>query len=648
MKLSVSRSIARMGILAVSGSVLVLSGCSSNFGNSASTPEQVSMQVSGEAHGGQQALVNSQVYLYAVGTGGYGTASTLLAGPVSTDAHGDFNFTTFSCTAGQQLYVYAVGGDPQVGPGGTSSGNNAGAGLMAVVGHCTGGTGVTNSGGTAIGFVFMNEISTVAAAYSLSAYAADATHIGSSGTTLAATNLSNAIDTAFNLVNQSTGAALAAPLNGNGTVPTTEINTLADILANCVNATSSSASGCTTLFSNATNGGTAPTDTATAAINIAHNPTANVTALVNTVNSSAPFQPTLSSATSFTLAVNYTGGGMLNPIHAAVDASGNIWVANNSTGSTGRLSEFNHLGVPANANGFTGGGLLVSQDVVIDNSGNVWVANSTSGDTTNNLSEFSSTGTAISGTNGFTGGGLNNPVGLAVDASGNIWAADNLAPAGTTIVSEFNASGVAVSPTAGYPSGGVTTPVSATIDPSGNVWIAGGESGGTIVSKLSSTGAVLSGTGYTGGGSLSAPWGIAFDSSGNAWIANNTGSSLSKLNGSTGALIANYTGGGLSATSGARSIAVDSAGNVWINNIVANSLSEFNSAGTAISPSGGFTGGAMAGPSGIAVDGSGNVWTVNFTTSTSSLTEFVGAASPVVTPLVANLTTGTKLPSQKP
>jgi hypothetical protein len=41
----------------------------------------------------------------------------------------------------------------------------------------------------------------------------------------------------------------------------------------------------------------------------------------------------------------------------------------------------------------------------------------------------------------------------------------------------------------------------------------------------------------------------------------------------------------------------------------------------------------MASPAAIAIDGSGNVWVTN--TGDSSLTEFVGAAAPVVTPLAA-------------
>ena len=43
----------------------------------------------------------------------------------------------------------------------------------------------------------------------------------------------------------------------------------------------------------------------------------------------------------------------------------------------------------------------------------------------------------------------------------------------------------------------------------------------------------------------------------------------------------------------------------------------------------------MSGPHGIAIDGSGNVWVSNL--QGNSLTEIVGAATPVVTPIVANL-----------
>jgi hypothetical protein len=642
MKSIISRLRVGVGLLALSGAVFTLSGCSANFGGSTGAADQVHMQsISGIVHGGQQGLVGAQVFLYAVGTGGYGSASTLVAGPVTTDSSGNFSFSSgFNCTAGQQLYLYALGGDPELGQGGTASGNNPGAGLLAVAGHCTGGTGITNSQGATIGAIFMDEVSTIATAYSLAAYATDATHIGRSGTALAATNLSNAIDTSFNLVNPAAGTALSAPLSGNGTVPATEINTLADMLASCINSTGGP---CSSLFANAMNGSAAPTDTATAAINIAHNPIANISALLNLTNNASPFQPILTTATSFTLAVNYTGGGLANPVGIAVDATGNIWLANQANGTTPRLSEFNHIGVPVSATGFTGGGLALSQNVALDPSGNVWVSNTEPNLSINNLSKFTPAGTPISGANGFTGGGLVNPIGLAITPNGNAWTAnDGSGP------SEFNgATGAAISPASGFPLGGVVESVGIAIDPAGDVWIAG--IGSNAVSKLSgSTGALLSPAGGFTGGGLDAPWGLAFDTSSNIWVANHAGNSLSKFNGPTGAALTGtegIIGGGLSAP---QQLAIDGSENLWTANTASgvNSVTELNSAGTPLSPPAGFTGGPLKGPTNLALDGSGNVWVAS--DGGNTLTEFIGAATPVVTPLVANFLTGTKTAGQKP
>ena len=109
---------------------------------------------------------------------------------------------------------------------------------------------------------------------------------------------------------------------------------------------------CYTLFYNAENGSTPAGDTATAAINIAHNPSLNITNLFSLQpGTGAAFQPALSGKPNdFTIAISYTGG-LTNPDGIAVDKSGNVWVAN--VGSTGTITEFSHLGVPTS---ITGGG----------------------------------------------------------------------------------------------------------------------------------------------------------------------------------------------------------------------------------------------------------------------------------------------------
>ena len=66
------------------------------------------------------------------------------------------------------------------------------------------------------------------------------------------------------------------------------------------------------------------------------------------------------------------------------------------------------------------------------------------------------------------------------------------------------------------------------------------------------------------------------------------------------------------------------------------------STGGALSPSSGYSGPGIANPQ-LAVDGSGNLWSANF--DKSNVTEIIGIAAPVVTPLsvgVKNNTLGTR------
>jgi DNA-binding beta-propeller fold protein YncE len=69
-----------------------------------------------------------------------------------------------------------------------------------------------------------------------------------------------------------------------------------------------------------------------------------------------------------------------------------------------------------------------------------------------------------------------------------------------------------------------------------------------------------------------------------------------------------------------------------------NSISEFNASGVPISGANGYVGTGLY-PYGIAIDPSGNVWVANNSAkapvTSAPLTEFVGAATPVVTPLAA-------------
>jgi hypothetical protein len=539
---------------------------------------------------------------------------------VTSDAYGAFAITgDYTCTAGQQVYLYAIGGNP-----GLSAGtNNTAAGFLAVLGTCpTGGSFVTTTP-----YVFMDEVSTVAAAYALAGYATDALHVSSDGTTLAVTGIDNAFANAANLANLATGQALTTTPAGNGTVPQTAINTIADILSACVNTSGPTSTGCTTIFNNIESAGatgTQATDTATAAIYLAQNPypgSTQMTALFGNTPATPPFLPNLGSTQpdAFTLALNFTGGGVNDPRSLAIDAAGNVWIANFDGDTVSKFSGSTGAAISA-ANGYTGGGLDYPRCIAIDAAGNAWLPNIGN----NTLSEFSNSGTVLSGT-GFTRGGLNSPQGVAFDGSGYVWVSNG---SGTGISKFTNSSGTAV---AGSPftGGGIDGAFGIAIDGAGNAWVANYQ--GNSLSEFSNTGTAISTSAYTGGG-LADPAALAIDSGGFVWAANYSKGTVSRFtnNGAAVSTASGYGGGGISAPLG---IAIDGSGNIWIAN--QSSISKLNSIGEALSSSAGFTGGGQNEGSGIAIDGSGNVWVVN--DNNNSFTEFLGAGTPVITPISGGL-----------
>jgi streptogramin lyase len=453
-----------------------------------------------------------------------------------------------------------------------------------------------------------------------------------------------ATGTVANLEILSRGVALATTPAGNGIVPQAEIDTLADILAACVNSSGPSSTPCSMLFSTALSGGTTgsqPPDTATAAIYIAHNPGANVATLFSLLPPDLAFQPTLGSAPNdFTIAITYSGGGLdgtgFSPEGIAVDGSGNVWVPNYSSSS---ITELNSNGAPMTGTPYTGAGLDNPTSIAIDIYGNAWAANYYGDD----VSEFNSSGQKISNPPGWIGGGLNEPYGITIDNVGHAW----IANFGGNSLSEFSSSlsfGLAISPSSGFGSDTLVGPAGIASDTSGNVWTANYTAAtSSLVEAVPSTvaGQPPAFSLFTGGG-LNAPYGVAIDGSGNVWATNQGGGgSLSEFSSSGTAISPDpggFSGGGVDDPYG---LAVDGAGNVWTANYGgnSNSISEFNSSGAPVSGSNGYASGGLIEPYGVAADGSGNVWVASDNTS-GPLTEFVGVATPVVTPIAAGVAYG--------
>lgn len=590
-------------------------GASANFGSTATDSPSPGIALSGTLFGGRQPIVGAHVYLMSPGTTGYGSASTSLLTTgngtdaigtyVTTGSTGGFNVTgDYTCTPGALVYVLAVGGDP-------GDGANSAAVLADVLGPCP--SSKTFAGN--IPSIAINEMTTVAAAYALSPFAVDATHVGSSSTNAA--GIASAFATAMQLVSPYTGLAYATTpavagysttsgLSANGTVPYNRIGMLANVLAACVNTAGPTSHNCSTLFSNATTGGT-PTDIFTAAVHIAQNPASNTSNIFNIIPTTPPYYSTIAVAPKdFTLAISFTAPNTSTPTRAAFDASGNLW---------------------------------------FPNYGN------------NSLTQMSPTGVVLSGTGGFTGGSLNQPWGLAVSPKdGSLAVANN---SGNKL-STFSSSG-----TPGTAASLSGSAYSVAYDSTGVAYVANSAGASSmsllgVVASLLSTGSVTYGiavsssasawtTGYSGnvlnnkpflvvqsypGGGLSSPTGIATDSSGNFWVANGGANSISKLN-SAGTAVSSssgYTGGGVTTPWG---ISVDGDGKVFVANSDG-TLSEFSSAGTPMSASTGYVTGSTAASYSVVIDNAGSVWSPN---SDGHIYKFIGLAAPVALPL-SNTTAG--------
>jgi len=188
-------------------------------------------------------------------------------------------------------------------------------------------------------------------------------------------------------------------------------------------------------------------------------------------------------------------------------------------------------------------------------------------------------------------------------------------------------SGAPLSGANGWGQGQLDFPVAVAIDANRNAWIT--NQSGDTVTTISADGSLVNSYACCDG-----PAGIATDQYGYVWIANYYGSSVSAVS-TTGSIVSSsLTGGGIDYPQG---IAVDGAGTVWLTNYRGNSVSALSGEGAApmgaaLSPASGFGSDAsLSEPYAIAIDASGNLWVSNHGNST--ITQFIGVATPVKTPL---------------
>jgi hypothetical protein len=241
------------------------------------------------------------------------------------------------------------------------------------------------------------------------------------------------------------------------------------------------------------------------------------------------------------------------------------------------------------------------------------------------------------------------PTAIAFDQSGYLWVVNNADTNANGNIAKYNPSGGSwLSGSSGYSD--ANGPAEIAIDVSGNAWVA------NVLGSLSgfnSEGAALPGSPTTWSSDGPAAYGVAVDASSNVWVtlandgqfASVVHNALNEYTPSSNAWYwtgdaATYSGDNAYMSAG-NDIAIDGGGNLWVSDSddLASMVSEFNSSDVPISPIGYNVPTGSDNPMAIAIDGSGNVWTANFGGGFTSpgVTEYVGVATPVVTPVVANL-----------
>ena len=614
---------------------LSLLGCGGGTSTSTAVPVAWSGTVTAAAH----PLAGAQVSLYAAGN--TRTTPPALLAQTLTNSQGQFVVTSVSSLPDTGQMVYAV-----------ATASNAAIKLMAVMGaYC--------APSTACDFapqITLNELTTVASTFSLAPYltntASKTVLVSVAGNSQA---LQNSAATANSLVNPATGV-LSTPLaalrcsdvpilspadaKANNCKAVLRLNTLSNLMASCTGASSASAVPCAQWLGL----GTEVLDTLGVLLQIATQSTLrnNGTAVFSATPPLPIYLPALSAApTDWSLALNFSGGGLNGPVSLAIDATGHVWVSNNLQG--GSLSKFNPDGSAVSpSGGFVGNGLLEPQGLAVDAVGRVWVTNWAQG-SGSTLSIFNPDGSAASGSpvvstrvNGVAS--IAGPVGVALSPSGSLWVANY----GNSTLSAFTSSQLLqVGPVTGA---GLSFPVNVTVDNQGNVWTVNNSN--STVSEFTAAGLPVQSSAYKSP-LFNAPNGAALTSSGNLWVTNQLGNSLTQLVGgntpptscpspvlvtSTGCVLNSLPSSPSSGPSfkAPTQIAIDGKGNLWVSNEWSASLSLISSGGALLSPQAGYQAPGMSQPSGVAIDASGNVWVLNYGSNT--LTKFIGIAAPVATP----------------
>jgi hypothetical protein len=485
----------------------------------------------------------------------------LLVGTTKTDDAGKFSLDTSHTTSDSIFYATAsVGGGVQL---------------------------VTIIGSSLPASITINELTTVAAAFSMAQFTHDGVIAGNAFGLRIAAGMND------NLVSPLTGASsevLVSSPNGDETNSLRSTRALANLLAACVQQQPCAAA---MLFVLATPpDGATPGDTFQALVNIARHPANNVVGIYTQTKALEIYLPSLQRVPdAWTLAVKVNDSGsdeMLfgGPANIVFDHNGYAWVTNNvvqGTPDSARcIMVLKPNGQPADGENntptspITGGGLLgTGFGIDIDTRGTVWVGNFGWGKGSDNLPSYEGNGS----------------------------------------VSQFDALGQPISGDQGY-QGGVLRAQGVVSDQDNNIWIASYDNNFVVIfpdgDPTRSFGYFENERSYTLKDEQICPFDIAIAQDGSGWVTNSGGlranskSSVCKYVIENGSLRQQFK---VDIGHSLKGLSLDSQGNAWIASGGDDAVYLFNPAGEVL---GKFDGGGISCPWSATVDGDDNVWVANF------------------------------------
>jgi len=320
----------------------------------------------------------------------------------------------------------------------------------------------------------------------------------------------------------------------------------------------------------------------------------------------------------------------LSPSGVAVDESGNVYVADAGNNAIRKITS-NGIVTTLAGNGSygfsndtgTNATFNVPFGVAVDASGNVYVADNAN----NAIRKITGDGIVTTLAGGVALPGFACPEGLAIDKSNNIYTVDLYNNVIRQIDTNQNIKTITSQPTYGY-----ANPEDIAIDKSGNIYIA--DVGKNMIRTITSNGlaATFAGNGtfgFSNGNSANAsfygPGGIALDKSANLYVSDYGNEAIRKIssNGLVTTLAGNgkmgfANGTGAKATfNGPEGVVVDGIGNIFVAESYNHAIRKISSNGVvttiAGNGKGGFTDGTgtnatFNGPEGVAVDGIGNIY----------------------------------------